>query len=334
MTNRTIDDAPDTGGWLLTLPCLRAEAETADTDSDPVLAALVPPPVLSFIEEDEDSGQWQVHAYFATRPTARTVAALTRHFPSGAHTTPVINRLDAADWISISQQGLPPVTAGRFHVRHHADEPTSADHVNLLMPASRAFGTGNHETTHGCLERLDRLKMQGHRFGNIADIGTGTGILAFAAARLWPRAHLMASDIDPEAISVVREILAPNAMSEGVGPGEVTLVTAAGADHPAIARRAPYDLMIANILAGPLIALAPSLSPLIADGGSLLLAGLLDDQADAVIAAYRRAGLRLAGRADQGRWPVLHLRKRRYCGWRRPPARGAVSGETPGYGSW
>jgi ribosomal protein L11 methyltransferase len=92
--------------------------------------------------------------------------------------------------------------------------------------------------------------------------------------------------------------------------------------------------MIANILAGPLIALAPSLAPLIADGGSLLLAGLLDDQADAVIAAYRREGLRLAARADQGRWPVLHLRKRRRSGWRRPPRRGAVSGETPGYGSW
>ncbi len=328
------DRVADTGGWLITLPCLRAEAEAADTDSDPVLLALGTPPVLAFTEEDEESGRWLVHAYFAQRPTRRTITALAAHFPSARGHDPSLTRLEATDWVSLSQQGLPPVTAGRFHVRHRTDEPTSPDHINLLMPASRAFGTGNHETTHGCLALLDRLRRQGHRFGNIADIGTGTGILAFAAANLWPRAHLMASDIDPEAISVVREILVPNAMSEGAGPGQVTLVTAAGADHPAIGRRAPYDLMIANILAGPLIALAPSLAPLVADGGSLLLAGLLDDQAEAVIAAYRREGLRLAERTDQGRWPVLHLRKRRRFGWRRPPGRGAASGETPGYGSW
>lgn len=334
MADSMKDGPAAAGGWLLTLPCLRDEAEAADTDSDPVLLALAPPPVLSFTEEDEDSGRWRVHAYFAQRPTRRAIAALQDHFPSARDEKPEVNRLEATDWVALSQQGLPPVTAGRFHVRHHADEPTSPDHVNLLMPASRAFGTGNHETTHGCLALLDRLRRQGHRFGNIADIGTGTGILAFAANRLWPRAHLMASDIDPEAIAVVREILAPNAMAEGKGPGQVTLVTAAGADHPAIQGRAPYDLMIANILAGPLIALAPSLAPLVADGGSLLLAGLLDDQADAVIAAYRRQGLHVAGRADQGRWPVLHLRKRRRFGWRRPPRRGAASGETPGYGSW
>lgn len=334
MRDELNNGAADTGGWLLTLPCLRAEAEAADTDSDPVLLALSPPPVLSFTEEDENSGRWQVHAYFAKRPTRRLISALAAHFPSAREGDATISKLEATDWVSLSQEGLAAVTAGRFHVRHHADEPTSADHINLLMPASRAFGTGNHETTHGCLERLDMLRRQGHRFGNIADIGTGTGILAFAAAHLWPRAHVMASDIDPEAIAVVREILAPNAMTEGTGPGQVTLVAAAGADHPAIAGRAPYDLMIANILAGPLIALAPSLAALIADGGSLLLAGLLDDQADAVMAAYRREGLRLAARADQGRWPVLHLRKRRRCGWRRPPPRGVVSGETPGYGSW
>lgn len=328
------DRVADTGGWLLTLPCLRAEAEAADTDSDPVLLALGTPPVLAFTEEDEASGRWQVHAYFAQRPTRRTITALAAHFPSARDDDPVLTRLEATDWVSLSQEGLPPVTAGRFHVRHRADEPTSPDHINLLMPASRAFGTGNHETTSGCLALLDRLRRHGHRFGNIADIGTGTGILAFAAASLWPRAHLLASDIDPEAIAVVSEILAPNAMSEGVGPGQVTLVTAAGANHPAIGGRAPYDLMIANVLAGPLIALAPSLAPLIADGGSLLLAGLLDDQADAVIAAYRREGLRLAARDDQGRWPVLHLRKRRRSGWRRPPRRGGASGETPGYGSW
>ena len=182
---------------------------------------------------------------------------------------------------------------------------------------------------------LARLRETGHRFGNVADIGTGTGLLAFAALALWPQAHLIASDIDPVSVDVSIDNAGINGIAVGGGPGEVQLVAAPGVDHPLIQGVAPYDLVIANILAGPLIELAPSLCAQIAEGGSLILAGLLSTQADRVLAAYRRQGMRIAGRIDNGDWPALHLRKRHRFGWRRPSHWNPEDvGEAPGYGSW
>jgi ribosomal protein L11 methyltransferase len=182
---------------------------------------------------------------------------------------------------------------------------------------------------------LAKLRARGHRFGNIADIGTGTGLLAFASLALWPRAYCLASDIDPVSIDVTNENAAMNGVTVGADAGSVLLVAAPGTDHVLITGLAPYDLLIANILAGPLIELAPSISAQLAEGGSLILAGLLDNQADRVIAAYRAEGLRLAQRADHGEWPTLHLRKRRRFGWRRPLRWSRRdNGETENYGSW
>jgi ribosomal protein L11 methyltransferase len=321
--------------WTVTLPCLRADAERIDAEADMLFADRAVPPVLSFLEDPEgdEESQWLLQLYCEGKPDRKLLSLVRQLVPDAP--APVVAQVAEEDWVALSQQGLPPITAGRFHVRNSAADPESKDHVNFLIPASRAFGTGQHETTHGCLEMLDRLRASGHRFGNIADIGTGTGLLAFAAMTLWPHAHVIASDIDPAAVEVTAENAATNGLREGTGTGQVVLVEAAGMDHPALLERAPYDLIIANILAGPLISLAPAFAAHLEDGGSLVLAGLLDNQADAVIAACRRAGLRLAARNDRGSWPALLLRKRRRHGWRRPD-RWDSAGDSvaPGYGSW
>jgi len=327
--------APVSDGWLLSLPCSRAEAEALDDAVEALFAQIETPPVLSFAPADgDDSDNWQLQAYFEAEPADDLVRDIHALLPSARHIVPVVEPLAPRDWVTLSQAGLPPITAGRFHVRNSADDAPLAGHINFLIPASRAFGTGQHETTHGCLVVLDRLRRTGQRFGNIADIGTGTGLLAFAAQALWPRAHVIASDIDPAAIEVTAENMALNALPQGAGSGRIMLAVAAGTDHPKIEARAPYDLVIANILAGPLIALAPALCAQITEGGSLVLAVLLDSQADAVIAAYRRQGMRLASRTDRGAWPTQHLRKRWSFGRRRrarwPGASGSVA---PGYGS-
>ena len=183
-----------------------------------------------------------------------------------------------------------------------APDPPSA--INFEIDASLAFGTGQHATTAGCLAALDRLERDGARFANIADIGTGTGLLAFAALALWPEAKCIATDIDPVAIDVARDNAAINGVKLGHGAGELLLAVADGMDSPMLAARAPFDLIIANILAGPLIELAPDFAEALAPGGTIILAGLLDTQADAVIAAYEELGLAIADRGF-GEWPVL-----------------------------
>jgi ribosomal protein L11 methyltransferase len=326
--------APAGQSWKVTLPCTRAEAEALDGDIA-AFALMDRPPVLMTSEANpDDEDQWQLDAYFEGKPSAAAVKLLKTLVPSATGTKPLIEQLPDEDWVTISQQGLEAVTAGRFHVRNLASDPQAPGHVNLLIEASRAFGTGQHETTAGCLAMLDRMRRVGMRYRNVADIGTGTGLLAFAALNLWPRAHAIASDIDPVAVEISADNARANGVLLGSGAGKLALVTAAGADHAAIVGRAPYDLLIANILAGPLIELAPALCALVEDGGTIVLAGLLDGQADAVLAAYRAQGMRLAERSDRGDWPTLRLRTRPRIGWKRPQRlRANARGEAPGFGS-
>lgn len=324
---------PAAQSWKVTLPCTRAEAEAIDGDIA-AFAMMDHPPVLMTSEAEDDESVWRLDAYFEGKPGPAAIKLLKTLVPSAAGVKPVIEALPDEDWVTISQQGLEPVTAGRFHVRNIADDPELPGHVNLLIEAGRAFGTGQHETTAGCLAMLDRMRRVGMRFGNVADIGTGTGLLAFAALNLWPRAHSIASDIDPVAVEISGDNARANGVALGTGAGRLALVTAAGVDHPALIGRAPYDLLIANILAGPLIELAPSLCALVEEGGTIVLAGLLRGQADAVIAAYRAQGMRLAERSDRGEWPTLRLRKRPSIGWKRPRRINRTArGEAPGFGS-
>jgi ribosomal protein L11 methyltransferase len=321
--------------WKLTLPCTRAEAEAIDFDA-PDLAALDPSPVLltsERVEDDPDS--WQLEAFFDGKPDATAIAAVRALVPSGSKAKAVPEKIVEQDWVTLSQAGLEPVHAGRFYVHTAGNRGTvPAGTRAFRIEASRAFGTGQHQTTTGCLLTLDALRTRGLLVRNLLDLGTGTGLLAFAAMHLWPRALATASDIDPASIDVTAENADLNEITLGGGQGELALAVAAGMAHPLLTGRGPYDLIIANILAGPLIELAPMVAAALTEGGTLVLAGLLNGQADAVARAYRREGLRLAGRVEQGEWPTLTLRKRVRHGWQRPVRSRGKVGEAPGFGSW
>jgi len=291
--------------WRVTLHCTRAEAEALPESADLFAHADEPPVIVADEPDPHAPDDWRIHAYFAEQPTTQELVLLRR---LAANAEPEVEHLeDTTDWVTMSQSGLGPIRAGRFFVHtpmHYADRP--ADAISFEIDAGLAFGTGQHDTTAGCLAALDRLEQSGKRFANIADIGTGTGLLAFAALALWPAAKAIATDIDQIAVDVSEENARINSVRLGHGPGELLLATADGMDHPLIAARASFDLLIANILAGPLIDLAPAFAKSVAPGASVVLAGLLDAQADAVFAAYEAEGMRVIERSE-GEWCVLVL---------------------------
>lgn len=281
---------------------LVAHEDALDWDWDIVLSG-------SEIAEDRPE-DWRLDAYLPRKPNRADKIAVAALFAGGAPEL-TIEQLPDEDWITLSQQGTKPIRAGRFYVRTPEHPATQEPGVtDLVIPASQAFGTGQHETTAGCLAMLTALKRSGAVVRNLADVGTGTGLLAFAALDLWPRALATASDIDAVCVGVVEENARLNGLRLGARAGEVTMVVAPGLDHPLLAARGPYDLIIANILAGPLIELAPDFARALVPGGSLILSGLLETQEPQVRAACRRAGLRLAKRSVHGDWSVLWLRKR------------------------
>ena len=288
--------------WRATISCTRAQAE-ALPDPDLLFAGAEAPVLVSDEPDPARPDEWLVHAYFDRSPTDEDIARL-RGLGSGE---PQVEQLGEADWVSMSQSGLQPMGAGRFFVHTPTYRAHPPGTIAFEIDAGLAFGTGQHATTAGCLDVLDRLERDGCRFDNIADIGTGTGLLAFAALALWPRAKCIATDIDPVAIDVARDNAAINRVPLGHGGGELLLAVADGLDSPMLAARAPFDLIIANILAGPLIELAPDAAGALAPGGTIVLAGLLETQAEGVARAYEKQGLALAERGS-GEWPVLVLK--------------------------
>ena len=281
---------------------LLAHDEAWDWDFDIVLAG--------FEIADDRPEDWKLEAWLPRKPTQADNAAIAALFESAAPEFH-IELLPETDWVTESQKGIEPIRAGQFYV-HTPDYPPSDDPAsrNFVIPASRAFGTGQHETTAGCLAMLDVMKARGTVVRNFADVGTGTGLLAFAALDLWPRALALASDIDAVCLDVVQTNAAMNGIAIGARSGELTMVVADGMNQPLLRERAPYDLIIANILAGPLIELAADFGAALVPGGSLLLAGLLETQEPQVRMACRLAGLRLAARMVNGDWSILWLRRR------------------------
>ncbi|MFM5955317.1 MAG: 50S ribosomal protein L11 methyltransferase [Novosphingobium sp.] len=281
---------------------LLAHEDALDWDPEVVISG-------SEIAEDRPD-DWQLEAWLGRKPGKVEKAAIAALFPGKAPTL-VEEKLPDIDWLTHSQQGLEPIRAGRFHVHTPDHAPLGVAGVrDFVIPASQAFGTGQHATTAGCLEMLGEMKARGLVIRNLADIGTGTGLLAFAALHLWPRALATASDIDAVCVGVVEDNAQANGIAMGARAGELTMLIADGMEHPLLKARGPYDLILANILAGPLIGLAPHFAKALVPGGHLLLAGLLETQEVQVRRACRSAGLRIAARKVNGDWSILWLRKR------------------------
>lgn len=282
--------------WKVSLPCTRAEAEAIDAGAIEIDAVLM---TTETVEDDVE--HWRLDAYLENEPDAAMLAALKALVPSAADVAPQVEALSAQDWVTLSQQGLEPIREGRFvvHTSAHPVEAPAGGRA-FLIDAGRAFGTGHHATTSGCLAMLDA--MADRRFDHVIDVGTGTGLLAFAAAHLWPAARIVATDIDPAAIDVTRA----NARENGVEG--IELVVADGALSDAITAREPYDLVIANILAGPLVSMAPELAAIAAPSAVIVLAGLLETQREQVVQAFADCGCTLEQVDRRGDWTILQLR--------------------------
>jgi ribosomal protein L11 methyltransferase len=285
--------------WRATVACTRSQAE-ALPDPHELFSGISPPVIVAEEPEESKPDHWLLHAYFEREPDSADLKLLRQLGRGDVQ----VEQLGEADWVTMSQSGLQPIRAGRFFVHTPMYRSNPPGTVAFEIDAGLAFGTGQHATTGGCLEALDRLQREGRRFANIADIGTGTGLLAFAALSLWPEAKCIATDIDPVAIEVARENAAINQVPLGHAAGQLLLAAADGMDSPLLAARAPFDLIVANILAGPLIELAPDFAKALVPGGTVILAGLLATQADAIVSAYADKGFALAGRSF-GEWPVV-----------------------------
>ncbi|MBV6659025.1 MAG: 50S ribosomal protein L11 methyltransferase [Devosiaceae bacterium] len=259
-------------------------------------------PVAHF--EDEENAQWLVDLYREGTGTGAFTDDIRDALGSDAFAAPLaVEQLDEVDWVTASLEGLQAIRAGRFVVYGlHARDAVGPTDIGIRVEASRAFGTGHHGTTLGCLELIEWLGAR-YAIQNALDLGTGTGVLAIALAKLT-KAKVMATDIDPVSVAITAE----NAQLNHVAP-QVTARYADGMQGHARAR-APYDCIIANILAGPLIALASPLSASLVPGGAVILSGLMRHQERAVLARYRQVGLVPLKRIHHGEWSALLLMKR------------------------
>ena len=266
------------------------------------LEELTPEPTgVGVFEMEDGSGLWEVGSYFTDAPDEVALAILAAAFDAKPF---VVSEVPETDWVAKVRRELTPVHAGRFFVYggHDADKVPEGSEA-LLIEAAMAFGTGHHGTTQGCLQALDGLANAGFVAKSVADVGCGTAVLAMGAARIWP-GTFWASDIDEVAVDVALANVAANDLA-----GRINCVEAAGLEHADLAAAAPFDLVFANILKGPLIDLAPSLTAALSAGGYLILSGILNEQADEVIAVYEGCGNSLIERIEIGEWTTTVLRR-------------------------
>jgi len=275
-------------------PRAAAEAAAAAIDSDPLLEGAT----YSILEEDEDRDIWRIDAFPTTQEEADGLAAKLGDY---AELRTVVEKLADADWLAMALSGLPPVRAGRFFVFGAHDKglaPTNT--VNLRIEAGAAFGTGHHGTTVGCLSAYDAL-IKARRFEKVLDVGAGTGVLAIAAARTGSRLAV-GTDIDAPSVRISNENARLNKSS-------ARFVHASGLGHRLVSKAAPYDLVFANILAPPLVALSQDIRKALKPGGFAILSGLLRTQERRVLAAYLSKGFRLHRRLHRDAWATLVLRR-------------------------
>lgn len=275
-------------------PRVPAETAAAAIDADPLLEGAT----YSILEEDEDKGVWRIDAFPTTDEEAEGIAATLRA-RDGLEV--VVEKLADADWLAMSLSGLPPVEAGRFFVYGAHDQGKVPEgRVNLKIDAGAAFGTGHHGTTVGCLEAFDDL-LKRERFERVLDVGCGTGVLAIAAARTGSRIAI-GTDIDAPSVRIANENAALN-------QAHASFVHASGLNDQRVRKHGPYDLVFANILAPPLVALSQDVKTALSLGGVAILSGLLRTQERRVTAAYTSRGFRLEKRIHHDAWSALVLRR-------------------------
>ncbi|BAU93567.1 50S ribosomal protein L11 methyltransferase [Methylorubrum populi] len=277
-------------------PSARAMTELLGEMFDPMETA-----VAAF--EVEETGAWRLEAYFSEEPDAEMIRELIRPVLGAQAEEALFETIDQQDWVRASLEGLKPVRAGRFLVHGgHDRHQVRANDLAIEIEAALAFGTGHHGTTLGCLRALvDELKRR--RPARVLDVGTGTGILGFAAAKAL-RMPVIAGDLDPEAVSTARG----NARLNGLGP-YMRLYHAPGVRHALANRSRGFDVVFANILARPLKRLAPSLTAVVADDGVLILSGLIERDVPGVLSTYRHRGFHLARSGVIEGWATLVLRR-------------------------
>lgn len=275
----------------------RAAIETAwDT-----LAWTDPSPAGAVDAKEDTRLTWRLDAYAETLEDAEASAIIIRE--AAPELNPVIEALEDRDWVTLSLEGLPPVRAGRFIVAgSHALTETSPGKVDILIEAGPAFGTGHHGTTLGCLLGYEHVLKSGAPH-SVLDVGTGSGVLAIAAVKTGAT-RAIGTEIDAQSVAVANENAAKNNVA-----GAFKTYHTRGATNHTIQAAAPYDLIFANILARPLTRLAPKLVPLIAQGGHIILSGLLTRQEPLVRAAYAGRGLSLVKRIRKDGWSTLVFRR-------------------------
>ena len=260
--------------------------------------------ITASAHEDEATGEWVFEATCDSAPDLESFGELARQTLGGDVSFSVEAIDPSVNWVAKSLEGLAPVSAGGFYVYgSHETSPIPSGLTPIRIDAAQAFGTGHHETTTGCLEAIDKV-LKGHRFTSLLDVGTGTGILAIALAKRTKTA-VIASDIDPVAVRTTID----NARENGVGK-LVTALQAIGLEHRKIMAGAPYDLIVANILAGPLTALAPAMGRVAGRGAAIILSGILEHQAARVVSAYARQSMVLRQKLIRNGWATLILEKR------------------------
>ena len=281
--------------------CLATDAGSAQRIGDLVAERFAVDAVAVSAFEEPD-GRWALALHFRAPPDEAEVRALVAA-AGGAADALTFETLAPTDWVRKGLEGLTPVAAGRFvvHGAHHRAR-VGSNRIAIEIEAALAFGTGHHGSTRGCLIALDRI-AKGARPRRVLDLGTGSGVLAIAAAKAWRRG-VLASDIDPRAVAIARA----NARLNRVG-AQVEVIQAAGLSRRCFRRRAPFALVLANILLEPLQQLATPMARLVARDGHIVLSGLLRAQAGAALASYRARGLVLVRRIALEGWATLVLRR-------------------------
>ena len=272
------------------------------SDLGDALERLTPQPIgVGVFELEDGSGLWEVGAYFSEKPDDISLALLAAVFQAEEFK---ISELPQIDWVSKVQRSLKPVVAGRFFVYgSHDSDKVPPDCEPLLIEASMAFGTGHHGTTKGCLLALEQLIKVGFKAKNVIDVGCGTAVLAMAAARIFS-ANVIASDIDSVAHSVAKMNILANGLDRNIQCFE-----ASGFAHEQIKTKNPFDLIFANILLAPLLAIATDISKYSLSGGYVVLSGILSEQAELVVNKYTGVGFSLSNQIEIGEWVTIIFRK-------------------------